>query len=148
MNTKQYINYFCTPTIYNVSIIDYENMTSQSISFEAIRYKLLKLDYKDYLQTRYWKCISLFLRNSFKKCKCGSSEKLHVHHKTYKYVGIDHEHLNILQVMCEYCHCLEHRKAFAPCSNDKGKGYVVGKENSNIVPYNLKKQMRVFTKCK
>lgn len=130
-------------------MIDYVNMTSQTVSYEHLRMQLVKMPYKDFLSARYWKCISVFLRVSFKKCECGETEKLHVHHKTYKYVGIDHDHLNVLQVLCEDCHSIAHKKNPTLKSEDKGKGYVRGDEVKNTTPYNKKKKRMTWKKkCK
>jgi hypothetical protein len=147
MNCPQFIKYYCSPTLGRVTVADYYNMTSETLNFEHVRKSLLKLTYKEFLSTRYWKCISLFLRGCFKKCECGCADNLHVHHKNYKYIGIDHEHMNVLEVLCEDCHMIEHKKHPELKSKNKGLGYKALEVKKNTKPYNSNKKRKQWSKC-
>lgn len=73
------------------------------------------MEYGDFLKTLYWKTISAIVKeDSGNKCsKCGSTENLEVHHKTYDNHGL--EHLKSIQdsdltCICHKCHSKEHNK--------------------------------------
>ena len=69
--------------------------------------KLRKIDYNKFLLTWYWRTITHMLRktigNVCVKCK-RKKYKIHVHHKTYDYHGMEHLHLDSLMILCEKCH--------------------------------------------
>ena len=123
MNTNDFIEKYSTATRSLIIPKDFDEMTSYIVNYEKIRRSLLSLEYKEYLRTDYWRIISCFMRSKFHKCKCGRNDNLHVHHNTYKYIGIEHLHANCLEVLCESCHSLIHSCEGAPKSKDKGKGY-------------------------
>lgn len=135
MNTSKFIKKYCKPTTKTVTEDYLNHMMSHIVDYETIREYLVAIDYQDYLKTLYWKAISKFVRSKFKECKCGNKEKLHVHHNTYKYIGIEHLHINCLEVLCESCHSLIPSCEGAPKSKDKGVGYVPDKDNE-VKKYN------------
>lgn len=64
--------------------------------------------YREYLTSKKWewykKAIHYIYNN---ECYiCGSTEKLHVHHKTYD--RIYHEDLDDLVLVCDFCHVRIH----------------------------------------
>ena len=69
------------------------------------------MNYKEQLQTQEWKAkrLSIMKRDSFTCGRCGSKDKLQVHHKKYingaKAWEIDNKHLITL---CKLCHEKEH----------------------------------------
>ena len=70
-----------------------------------------KLDYKAYLRSKHWldlrKCA---LRRAHNQCEaCTSTERLNVHHKTYR--RLEHEKLKDLRVLCKWCHLNVHEIA-------------------------------------
>ena len=146
MNTSSFIKKYCKPTTRTVTEDYLEHMMSHIVDYETIREYLCAIEYKTYLQTLYWKAVSKYVRSKFKECKCGSVENLHVHHNTYMYIGIEHLHINCLEVLCESCHSLIHSCEGAPKSSDRGVGYVpdkdyqVQKYNSIKVKKKSKKQ--------
>ena len=72
--------------------------------------ELSDLLYSDFLRTRYWKIVARYVkRRANGKCeKCGSTEKLRVHHKTYENHGDEARHLDDLVCLCGECHGKEH----------------------------------------
>lgn len=77
---------------------------------EEIATKIKLMSYQEFLQTPYWKTISLYKKITEKKCElCGSEFNLRTHHKTYKHHGYELLYLNELQVLCEKCHQKKHK---------------------------------------
>lgn len=64
------------------------------------------MQYKDYLQTPYWKATSELAKRKAKyKCQlCNNNDKLNVHHRNYDNKGKEINNLNDLIVLCEKCH--------------------------------------------
>jgi 5-methylcytosine-specific restriction endonuclease McrA len=65
--------------------------------------------YSEYLRSPWWQHISHVAKEAAQnRCqRCGGSERLEVHHKTYVRRG--KEKLEDLEVLCWNCHRLEHR---------------------------------------
>jgi len=71
------------------------------------------LEYKEFLQTRYWKIIrELAIEKACKRCElCYSQTKLNVHHKTYDHHYEEHKYYKTdLIVLCQECHSKFHNK--------------------------------------
>jgi len=135
MNTSTFIKRYCKPTIGSADIKSLDKLMEHIVDYEVIREYLVAIPYKDYLRTFYWKSVSKYVRSKFPSCKCGVREKLHVHHNTYQYIGIEHLHISCLEVLCDKCHSLIHSCEGAPESKDRGVGYVVTKDD-NLQKYN------------
>lgn len=80
------------------------------IDTKAIKDFISSMDYKDFLQTPYWKAISMHVRyKSGYKCQvCNSKKFLNVHHRSYKHHGEEINHLEDLIVLCNNCHSTFH----------------------------------------
>ena len=66
-------------------------------------------EYEKYLQTEHWKKQKQLVKERDKICqKCGSTQNLHVHHKSYKNLWIAEEEINDLVLLCKDCHEAEH----------------------------------------
>lgn len=77
---------------------------------EDIATKIKLMSYHDFLQTPYWKAISVFKKITQKKCEiCGNDFDLYTHHKTYEHHGYEFLHLEDLQVVCGICHTRIHK---------------------------------------
>lgn len=77
---------------------------------EEIATKIKLMSYQEFLQTPYWKTLSIYKKITKKKCElCGSEHNLRTHHKTYKHHGYELLYLNELQVLCESCHYEKHK---------------------------------------
>lgn len=77
---------------------------------EEIAEKIKLMSYLDFLQTPYWKAISVYKKIKEGRCEiCGSKFDLHTHHKTYDNHGYEFLHLNDLQVICGVCHSKIHK---------------------------------------
>lgn len=65
-------------------------------------------DYRRYLQTHHWQLTRHEARSRAGcKCeRCGSGDRLQVHHKTYAHLW--HEPPEDLEVLCRRCHAAEH----------------------------------------
>jgi 5-methylcytosine-specific restriction endonuclease McrA len=75
----------------------------------AINYhvkNLRALPYDQYLKTPHWqRTRERVLRWYGRRCaKCGATERLEVHHKTYERLGC--ELMADLEILCEKCHSL------------------------------------------
>ena len=70
----------------------------------------LNIDYREYLVSDDWivqKQIIMEMKNNCCE-KCGSQNKLQLHHKTYERLGF--EKLSDLILLCAKCHKQEHNK--------------------------------------
>lgn len=78
---------------------------------EEIAKRIKLMSYKEFLNTPYWKAISVYMKIIKKKCElCGNDFDLHTHHKTYEHHGYELLHLNDLQVVCGLCHSEIHKE--------------------------------------
>ena len=70
------------------------------------------MDYADFLKTPYWHLIRKVVleRNGYKCTLCRGKSNLQVHHTTYENQGREHEHLEDLTTLCNYCHARFHDK--------------------------------------
>lgn len=82
----------------------------EPIQWEMVRVRLMAMDYGDFLKTKYWTAISMYLKHKADgKCsRCGSTDNLNVHHKSYAHHGLELFYLDDLTVLCEHCHSGEH----------------------------------------
>lgn len=66
--------------------------------------KQLSPFYRSYIRSDAWRALrGQALRRAGHRCSwCGTSKRLHVHHRTYKRLG--HEQPRDLQVLCCRCH--------------------------------------------
>lgn len=65
----------------------------------------MTIDYSEYLQSETWsrRRKEVFELYGHLCLKCGSSKNLHVHHKTYKRLGVERIDLDLIP-LCETCH--------------------------------------------
>lgn len=75
-------------------------------------YFLKRISYKTFLELDYWKTVAWKVKNDAKfRCRiCNSPHYLNVHHRSYKFHGIEHLHLEDLICICNKCHKLFHFK--------------------------------------
>lgn len=68
--------------------------------------KIKELDYRDFLQTPYWKAIAYEKKKkaNFRCELCNKKGLLNVHHKTYERHGYEFYNLKDLIVLCDDCH--------------------------------------------
>lgn len=73
---------------------------------EEIAKAIQKMDYKDFLQTPYWKAVSgeVMKRNDYKCQLCGKNGKLNIHHPDYSIHGYEVQNVKKLLCLCEDCH--------------------------------------------
>jgi len=73
---------------------------------------LKKLPYKRFLSGGVWRSIREYLFEiRGRACQvCCSSERLQIHHSTYKHRGSEYKHLNDLVILCRDCHAKFHGK--------------------------------------
>jgi hypothetical protein len=69
--------------------------------------------YRDYLASDQWKSLrlSVICRDRCRCVRCGSCERLEVHHKTYARRGF--EEMDDLETLCRSCHERHHDRARA-----------------------------------
>lgn len=73
---------------------------------------LCQMPYAEFLKTRYWDELRFFvLRKRGPQCEeCrGIFEKLELHHITYEHRGLEIEHLEDVQLLCDSCHEAKHK---------------------------------------
>ncbi len=65
---------------------------------------LITLPYNLYLETHHWATIrdNRKEKDNHKCTRCGATEGLHVHHRTYRRLA--HEKLSDLRTLCHSCH--------------------------------------------
>jgi hypothetical protein len=70
------------------------------------------MEYKEFLQTPYWKDISDYKKKmANNRCQlCNKKGVLHTHHRTYSIHGYEINNLDDLIVLCEDCHKKFHNK--------------------------------------
>jgi len=116
--------------IVGVSVIGHQKVTFYSIQREKlfeqigllwkvpcewaeqlmVRRWIVKQAYNQYLRDPHWKLTREAVLRRDKACtRCGTTENLQVHHKTYAHVG--NEPLEDLITLCKGCHNLEHKRA-------------------------------------
>ena len=86
-----------------------ETVTQQEVD------QLKSLPYKEFLETRYWKIVSTYVKTRQDKCQlCGSTTQLNVHHKDYTQRGNEIENWQVsLITLCHNCHAKFHDKMVA-----------------------------------
>lgn len=105
---ENYINPFCSwkkevpKKEYYSRLDNYMHYADEDKIAEEIK----ELDYRDFLQTPYWKAISNEKkRKSNFRCElCNNKGLLNVHHKTYERHGYEFYNLKDLIVLCDDCH--------------------------------------------
>ena len=72
----------------------------------AIEKHILKMPYREFLKTPYWKAISLRImkKSNFRCSICNSNENLNVHHITYEHHGMELYYMEDLVCLCKNCH--------------------------------------------
>lgn len=70
------------------------------------------LPYRQFLNTEYWQLIrKAAIHNADYRCEmCNTSNRLEVHHRTYKHRGYEFRHKEDLTVVCHSCHASHHGK--------------------------------------
>lgn len=70
------------------------------------------MPYGEFLGTLYWQIIKEFLRSIYAQCQlCGSCQRLHTHHPTYKNRGWEWSApLQNLTILCSGCHARFHAR--------------------------------------
>lgn len=73
---------------------------------------LCQMPYIEFLKTRYWNELRiLVLRERGFHCEeCGGTfDKLQLHHITYEHRGLEIDHLEDVQLLCDPCHEAKHK---------------------------------------
>jgi hypothetical protein len=77
---------------------------------ERVKY-LRSMSYEDYLQTEFWRITRKQILGKRPFCeRCGTRERLQVHHLTYERLGVELD--EDLEVLCRRCHATEHGKPY------------------------------------
>lgn len=79
---------------------------SRGTNKKQIADAILKLDYSDFLKTKYWHLVALQVKNDAGwRCRlCGSRSGLVAHHDGYSRHGYEMYHVAELQCLCQSCH--------------------------------------------
>lgn len=82
---------------------------------ERGRERIRSMPYSQFLETEYWKIISLYvIRQGNNRCHYCGWWALDVHHKTYENHGAEHLHLEDLVPVCRGCHAIIHADGKLP----------------------------------
>lgn len=98
--------------------------------------------YKDYLKSDDWAQIRIEIITKRKRCeRCGSKNKLQIHHKHYK--NIFHEEPEDLELLCNNCHQKEH--SIKAKKKIKPKKHLTTKQKKKVIrdKSRLKKLRRI-----
>lgn len=76
------------------------------------REELSEMPYREFLQTLFWKTVSVYVKSRRQACQlCGSKQDLNVHHSTYDHRGWeDHYWESDLVILCRECHRIYHKE--------------------------------------
>lgn len=90
---------------------------------------MTKEEYQVYLQSPEWAAVSKEVkRRAGYRCQaCDSSLDLCAHHRNYRHVGNDMDHLDELICLCSRCHNLFHRKPEIVTTFTTGGGMAASK---------------------
>lgn len=104
-------------SVYEKFKLLHEYMVFQCHKSKKVMRKLEKMSYNDYLRTDYWSIIRDYILERDKlECQLCILEpdintegiKLHVHHKTYRYIAAEYEYPESLITLCSECHKSQH----------------------------------------
>lgn len=84
----------------------YVRNPSSRIDYARVKGHILGMDYHDFLNTLYWRGISLLVKErAGNVCEvCGASRNLVTHHRHYLNHGDEIHHPEDLQCLCKACH--------------------------------------------
>lgn len=95
--------------------------------------------YTKYLLTQHWQNIRKQKLELNPICeKCGSSQKLNIHHQSYR--GLGKEKINNLITLCEKCHSKLHqdlKNLRRLTRKTKRESYLIGNKVYKLTPYRL-----------
>lgn len=104
---RNYIENMYTGNLYGGVVPEWIH---SDIQWDIVRIRLMKLQYKAFLRTYYWRAIAMYLKhkNGDHCTYCPAETGLQVHHKTYDHHGIELFYMDELEVVCDRCHKLKH----------------------------------------
>lgn len=60
-------------------------------------------------RTMYWRQVTSHVMRTRERChRCAYPARLLTHHLTYEHRGLEHQHLEDLELLCQWCHDAEH----------------------------------------
>jgi len=83
----------------------------KKLDHKKIKTYIYTIGYSEYLTTAYWQWLSYITKKLFgATCViCNSDKNLNIHHRTYKYIGIEIVDIpKSLICLCQKCHTLYH----------------------------------------
>jgi hypothetical protein len=83
---------------------------TKAITLNDVR-RLKSLVYDGFLRTLYWTIIRdyVLFRDGGKCSRCGTAERVNVHHKSYQYQGEEYRAMDTLMLLCRSCHSGGHQ---------------------------------------
>lgn len=80
------------------------------VNQDKLAWLIERMPYSEFLQTAYWFGVATKRKTDMgMRCQvCNETGTLNVHHRTYDIHGREHQNLNDLCVLCEFCHGLFH----------------------------------------
>lgn len=88
---------------------DPENDIDSELRHQATEAALRQEFYDDYLESAYWQKVKQAVFRRSRKCeRCGSFDRLEIHHLAYPPRFTELENLNMLILLCQKCHNLKH----------------------------------------
>lgn len=117
IKTKEYIDNYLNPDspfLKNLKLHEKWDLILYNDYFyisNDITQHIKNMDYKSFLQTPYWKTVSLKRKAQcdFKCQLCDSNKDLETHHTTYEIKGEEIFNMKKLTVLCHACHEKHHK---------------------------------------
>lgn len=106
-NTANFINKYLITEDIGKGFGLYRMMAeSKGINQREVALKIRRMEYKDFLRTRYWQLVSLQAKHDAGwKCEtCGRRYNLEAHHLDYTKHGYEMYHVDQLKCLCDRCH--------------------------------------------
>lgn len=113
--TEEYIGiYLNTAYSWKDGVKQYQKWQETDVyglEVEKIAEHIRGMNYRDFLQTPYWKAISsqVMKRNNYRCQLCGKQGLLNVHHASYDIHGYERQNYDKLVCLCEDCHQIHHK---------------------------------------
>lgn len=115
INTKRFIDLFLNPNKSWNKLSSSEKMRELRFmisltNMQDIKNYILKMKYKDFINTPYWSAISESVKKNagFRCMICNSNKNLNTHHRTYETHGSELFNMKDLVCICKECHEKHH----------------------------------------
>ena len=103
--------------------------------------------YDEYLKSERWQKKKALLLGDNPKCRiCHVETRLHIHHRTYRYLGNETEYDTF--ILCKTCHKRVHRKADKENISLMDAYHILYWNKNRMLVYNYKRPKQPFSCAK